>query len=89
MKFAVTRLCGGKALMAASNEQMDIDLEKASGILSEEGFTIKKNEDGLMLITEWKEMEVTIYPQGKIMFHPLSDKDTSIEYATMILNKIR
>lgn len=89
MKFTVTRLCGGKALMAASSEMMDIDLEGAANKLSEDGFTKKKNEDDLMMILEWKGMEVTLYPQGKVMFYPLSEKDLAIEYATMILDKVR
>ena len=89
MKFTVTRLCGGKALMAASSEMMDIDLENAAQKLSEDGFTKKKNEDDLMMILEWKGMEVTLYPQGKVMFYPLSEKDLAIEYATMILDKVR
>ena len=89
MKFAVTRLCGGKALMAASSDYMDIDLEKASKILTDDGFTLKKNEGDLMLILEWKDMEVTLYPQGKVMFHPLSDRDLAVEYAAMILEKVR
>ena len=89
MKFAITRLCGGKALMAASSEAMDIDLERASEILSTDGFVKKRNEDGLMLILDWKDMEVTLYPQGKVMFYPLAEKELAIEYATMILNKVR
>ena len=89
MKFSVTRLCGGKARMAASTEMMDIDLDRAAETLSADGFTKKKNEDGLMLILEWKDMEVTLYPQGKVMFHPLSEKELAIEYATMILEKVR
>ena len=89
MKFAVTRLCGGKALMAASSESMDIDMGKASDVLTKDGFTLKKNEDDLMLILEWKNMEVTLYPQGKVMFHPLSDKNLAVEYAAMILEKVR
>lgn len=89
MKFAITRLCGGKALMAASSEAMDIDLERASKILSADGFVKKRNEDGLMLILDWKDMEVTLYPQGKVMFYPLAEKELAIEYATMILNKVR
>ena len=88
MKFTVTRLCGGKALMAASSEMMDIDLEGAANKLSEDGFTKKKNEDDLMMIFDWKGMEVTLYPQGKVMFHPLSDKDLAIEYATYVLGKL-
>ncbi len=89
MKFTVTRLCGGKALMAASNETMDIDLENATKILEKDGFTKKKNEDGLMLILEWKDMEVTLYPQGKVMFFPLADQDPAIGDATEILEKVR
>lgn len=89
MKFSVTRLCGGKALMAASSEYMDIDLAKACDVLSKEGFVKKSEEEGLMLVLEWKGMEVTLYPQGKVMFFPLADKDLSIEYATMILEKVR
>ena len=89
MKFTITRLCGGKALMASPAETMDIDLDKAAEILSEDGFTKKRNEEGLMLILDWKDMEVTLYPQGKVMFYPLSEKDLAIEYATMILEKVR
>ena len=51
-------------------------------------FEIKKNDGGLMLIMTWKDIEVTLYPQGKIMFYPLSDKDLAVEYATNILNKL-
>ncbi|MDD4244928.1 MAG: hypothetical protein PHI62_02005 [Candidatus Methanomethylophilaceae archaeon] len=83
MRFTVTRLCGGKALMAASRELLDVDLEKAGAFISEEG-SVKKSDD-LMMVADWRGMEVTIYPQGKVMFHPLSDRDTAIRYATEIL----
>ena len=89
MKFSVTRLCGGKALMAASSEMMDLNLKKATEILSKDGFTKKSEEEGLMLVLGWKDMEVTLYPQGKVMFYPLSEKEKAIEYATEILEKVR
>lgn len=88
MKFTVTRLCGGKAQMVTSGDVADIDLNKASEILSKMDFTVKNIEEGLMLVMEWKMMEVTIYPQGKIMFFPLSEKELAVEYAAMIMNKI-
>jgi len=87
MRFNITRLCGGKALMASPSEMFDLDLDEVTKILQDE-FEIKKNDGGLMLIMGWKDMEVTLYPQGKIMFHPLSDKDLAIEYATYILNRL-
>ena len=65
MKFTITRLCGGKALMASPAETMSIDLDKAAEILSEDGFTKKRNEEGLMLIMDWNGIEVTLYTQIK------------------------
>ena len=89
MKFTITRLCGGKALMASPGDMMDIDLDKAADILSKDGFAKKRNEEGLMLIMDWNGMEVTLYTQGKIMFYPLSEKEQAIEYATKMLEMIR
>ena len=87
MMFTVTRLCGGKALMAASHELMDIDLELASKTLKDLGPV--KSKDDMMLVIEWNDIELTIYPQGNIMFHPLSDKGLAIKYATEILERLR
>lgn len=87
MMFNVTRLCGGKALMAASKETQEIDLKRAIPILEQYG-PIKQKDD-LMVVFQWKEMEVTVYPQAKVMFFPLSDRDLAVKYATEILEKIR
>jgi ArsR family metal-binding transcriptional regulator len=87
MRFNVTRLCGGKALMAASCESMDIDMDRAAKIANDLGTV--KHKDSMMIVMDWNEMEVTIYPQGKVMFHPLSDRDLAVEYATKILEMIR
>ena len=87
MRFNITRLCGGKALMASPSDSYDIDLDIAAEKLKDE-FQIVRNDGGMMLIMSWKDMELTLYPQGKVMFHPLSDKDLAIEYATYVLGKL-
>jgi ArsR family metal-binding transcriptional regulator len=86
MRFTVTRLCGGKALMAASKDVLDLDMEKAEKVMAERGPV--KSRDDMMLVSQWNEMEVTVYPQGKVMFFPLADKDKAIEYATDIIERI-
>ena len=83
MRFTVTRLCGGRALMATSKEELNVDMEKAYAFISCEG-AVKSRED-LMMTAEWRGMEITLYPQGKVMFFPLSDKDTAVKYAAEIL----
>ena len=86
MRYSVTRLCGGKALMTAPRENIHIDLKNASSVLSRIGEI--KSCDDMMLVFLWKEMEVTVYEQGKIMFHPLDDRNTAISYADEILGML-
>lgn len=86
MRFTITRLCGGKALMAASKDEMDLDMDRAEQVMAERGEV--KSKDAMMLISQWGEMEVTVYPQGKVMFYPLADKDKAVEYATDIIERI-
>jgi len=88
MRFTTTRLCGGEALMAISAEELDLDLDRAAGIFEKEGCLIKEKDD-MLLVMVWKEMETTIYPQGKIMFFPLKDKKLCIDHATDIILKIK
>ncbi|MBO7410158.1 MAG: hypothetical protein J6T68_04460 [Candidatus Methanomethylophilaceae archaeon] len=87
MRFTVTRLCGGKALMAASKDVLDLDMAKAEEVMAQRGPV--KSRDDMMLVSQWNEMEVTVYPQGKVMFFPLADKDMAVEYATDIIERIR
>jgi len=86
MRYTVTRLCGGKALMASPRGDIDIDMESAYATLSNVGDI--KNRDDMMLIMSWKGMEVTVYSQGKVMFHPLDDRDAAVSYADDILGMI-
>ncbi len=67
MRFTTARLCGGKALMAISADMMDLDMDKAARILESEGCRIKE-KDEMLLVFEWQGKEVTLYPQGKVMY---------------------
>ena len=87
MKFTTARLCGGRALMAISADELDIDvLEVARGFESE-GLAVTE-KDEMMCVFQWNGMETTLYRQGKIMFFPLEDKQLCIKYATEILEPL-
>ena len=88
MRFTTARLCGGEALMAISADILDIDLDKAERILKEEGCTIKEKSD-MILVYEWEGKEVTLYPQGKVMYLPQKDRAQCISDATKLLEKLR
>lgn len=72
--------------MCASRDIMDLDMERARTVLESRGEV--KSFDEMMVVSQWNEIEVTLYPQGKVMFYPLSDKDEAVEYATEIISEI-
>ena len=87
MKFTTARLCGGKALMAISADELDIDMHAAAERIASEGFPIATKDDRMMTF-QWNGMETTLYKQGKVMFFPLEDKQLCIKYATQILESL-
>ena len=87
MKFTTARLCGGKALMAISADELDIDMDAAADKVISEGFPISTKDD-MMITFQWNGMETTLYKQGKVMFFPLEDKQLCIKYATQILESL-
>lgn len=87
MKFTTARLCGGKALMAISAEEMDIDVLAAAERFESEGLAVTE-KDEMMCVFQWNGMETTLYRQGKVMFFPLEDKQLCIRYATEMLESL-
>jgi hypothetical protein len=86
MKFTTTRLCGGLAIMASPVQDADIDMSHAFSVLS--GIGEVKEHDDLMIVVSWNGMDVTVYQQGKVMFHPLSDKAEAVKLANDIIDMI-
>lgn len=87
MKFTTARLCGGKALMAISSDELSIDTEAAAGYMESQGCAVTQADD-MMAVFQWNGMEVTLYRQGKVMFFPLEDKALCIRYATEMLESL-
>ena len=74
--------------MAIPADPMDIDLAKAAETLSSKGWSLTQM-DGMMAVFQWNGMEVTLYPQGKIMFFPLDDRSLCIKYVAEALGSLR
>ena len=87
MKFTTARLCGGKALMAISADELDIDVLAAAERFESEGLPVTE-KDEMMCVFQWNGMETTLYRQGKVMFYPLEDKQLCIRYATEMLEPL-
>lgn len=87
MRFTTARLCGGRAFMAISADILDIDMKHAAEVVKAEGCTVKEQDD-MLLVFEWQGMEVTLYPQGKVMYLPQTDRSQCIRDATKLLERV-
>ena len=87
MRFTTARLCGGKALMAISADELDIDPAKAAAKFEADGCRITQVDD-MMVVFQWNGMEITLYRNGKVMYFPLEDKPLCIKYATEMLESL-
>ncbi|MBO4763645.1 MAG: hypothetical protein J5485_03375 [Candidatus Methanomethylophilaceae archaeon] len=74
--------------MAIPADPMEIDLGKAAETLSSKGWTLSQMDE-MMAVFKWNGMDVTLYPQGKMMFFPLEDRASCIKYATEALGSLR
>ena len=80
MRFKLLRLCESKSLTAVPQESVRIDLEKAAELLKELGFQVE--DQGVMLIACAKGKEYTLYPNGRLMLQPASDKEEAKDMAS-------
>ena len=87
MKFTTARLCGGKSIMAISEDEMDLDMEKAAETLRSRGCNVTQTDE-MMVVFQWEGYEVTLYKQGKVMYFPLEDRRLCIKYATELLESL-
>jgi len=72
--------------MVTPRDTVNVDTRKAAEALSSDAEI--KSADDMMLVMLWNGMEVTVYAQGKIMFHPLEGRDAAVAYANELLGVI-
>jgi hypothetical protein len=82
MRYKVLRVCQSKGFSVVPQEVVRFDLERASDLLTKEGYGIEPSD--VMVIVEIDGgLHVTLYVNGRLMIQPLESKDA----ASMIAEK--
>ena len=63
-----------------------MDLEECERRLRESGYEILDNP-GVMLVVR-KEVELTLYPHGRILMHPVKDRESAEQHASKLYNAV-
>jgi hypothetical protein len=77
MRFKVERICRTDSLSAVPMERVRFDLLASAMNLEREGIAVEKQE--LYLIIKMDDLDLTAYPSGRVLFHPLNDKKRATE----------
>ncbi|MDD1770413.1 MAG: hypothetical protein LUO79_04930 [Methanomassiliicoccales archaeon] len=86
MRFKLVRVCESNALAAVPQESKRYDLAMAAEALKGAGYSV--DEQGVMLIARKAKAEYTLYPNGRLLLHPASDKDEAKRTAEALYSTI-
>lgn len=86
MRFKLVRVCESNALAAVPQESKRFDLAKAATALKGAGYSV--DEQSVMLIARKGKAEYTLYPNGRLLLHPASDKEEAKRAAESLYSAI-
>ena len=84
MKYHMIPLCGGKSMMLSPSERLDIDLMAVSASFDD---VLRVSKD--MMEFMFREVKMTLYPNGSVMFYHFTDLDVANSYADEVIDKAR
>ncbi len=72
LEFVTVRPCRFDAFEAVPRDRLALDLDDCERLLKDAGYEVVSNA-GVMLVVR-KVVEVTVYPHGRLLIHPVKDK---------------
>lgn len=79
MDFLAVKPCRYDAFEAVPKGKVSLDLEDCETRLKENGYEVLENP-GVMLVVK-KGIEITVYPRGRLLIHPVKDRDEALRHA--------
>ncbi len=79
MRFRVERICRTDSMSAVPMEKVRFDLPASAESIGKAGYTVETHE--LYLVMTVDGLDVTVYPSGRVLIHPINDKKRAKELA--------
>ena len=83
MRYHTIMLCGGESMMLTPSEGVKIDVVRASRIL---GQVMRASKD--MVEFMYRNVKLTLYPNGSIMFYHFTDLEVACSYADEVIGAV-
>ncbi len=72
MEFIAVKPCKYDAYEAVPKAKVSLDLDECEIVLAKEGYEVLSNAKVMLVVK--KGAEITIYPRGRLLIHPVSER---------------
>ena len=79
LEFLAVKPCKYDAYEAVPKRRVSLDLDECERVLEEKGYEILSNPKVMLVVR--KGHEITIYPRGRLLMHPVKDRDEAEKLA--------
>lgn len=86
MEFLAVKPCRFDAYEAVPKGRVSLDLDECERTLAPKGYEVLSNA-GVMLVLR-KEVEITVYPHGRLLLHPVKDRDAALRIAGQLYSAL-
>ncbi|OGS41659.1 MAG: hypothetical protein A3K67_04815 [Euryarchaeota archaeon RBG_16_62_10] len=73
MEFLTVKPCKYDAYEVVPKSNLSLDLEECERLLTEAGYEVLTNPKVLLVVK--KDVEITLYPRGRLLMHPVKERD--------------
>ncbi len=73
LEFLAVKPCKYDAFEVVPKQKVSLDLDDTEETLSKNGYQILSNPRVMLVIR--KGVEITVYPRGRLLIHPVRDRD--------------
>jgi ArsR family metal-binding transcriptional regulator len=86
LEFLALRPCKGDMFEAVPKERLQLDLARCAALLARAGFEVVS--DAGVMLTVRKEVEITLYPHGRLMVFPVKTREEAARFASEVYSII-
>lgn len=79
MEFLAVKPCKYDAFEAVPKGRVSLDLDECERLLAKSGYEILSNPKVMLVVR--KDIEITVYPRGRLLMHPVKDRDEAEKHA--------
>ncbi len=73
LEFLTVKPCRYDAYEVVPKGKVSLDLDHCERVLASKGYEVLSNPRVMLVVK--KEVEITLYPRGRLLMHPVSDRE--------------